>query len=372
MSEDVAPPGVVPEWDTVLVTGATGYMGKHVTLELLRRGYKVKASTRNVHRQDELKEALRPHFPDEEFLNRLSVVQLDLDSDEAWQQAMTTDGVNVLMHLASPTPVGEPEDPEQVIQPAVLGALRAVKAAQKAGVRRVIFTSSVAAVVGNVILPPGRSQYNENDWTNCEDKNNAPHHYLSAYVKSKTLAERAIWDWNQHEAPEMQITTILPAFCLGAPLDRQSQGPSVRKIGKLLSNKQPLPHYGYSCVDIRDIARLHALAIERPSQSIGRRFIGSAPDSFLWIPQMAHILAQAYPSLNICCDVASNDAIQALAEKDPSLRYVLSNLDRQRLLDNSASCHCLGMDYRHSDMHASLLETADYLMMQQQQETEKM
>ena len=164
----------------------------------------------------------------------------------------------------------------------------------------------------------------------------------------------------------MEMTTILPSFVLGAPLDNH-YGPSVRKIERLLfpkskNNRQPLlSNYGYPCVDVRDIALMHLRAMERPEQSIGRRFIGSAR-CFLWVPEMAQILSQTYPSLHISHERTSNEIVHREAKHDPSLRYVELNLDKRRELDNTQSCQCLGMQF--GSVRSSLLDTAEYLISQ--------
>jgi dihydroflavonol-4-reductase len=335
----------------VLVTGGTGYIAKHVILQLLNAGHSVKASTRSISRQQELYDALSPHLRDKDAsLARLQVVQLDLTSDNGWAESMQD--VDVLMHIASPCPSREPKHEEEVIRPAIDGAMRAVRAAHQAGVTRVIFTSSVAAVV-NAELPKGRTMFDETDWSLVDKPG------LSAYVKSKTLAEQAIWDYQEKEAPELNITTILPSFVMGAPLD-EHYGSSIRKVERLLRSQQSrIPNYGYSCVDVRDIALMHLRALERPDASANKRFIGSSK-RFMWVPEMAQILNEAYPELHICTRPASNWSIRFKALSDPSFRYVVVNLDRRRELSNTQSRELLGINFR--DAKESLLETADYLV----------
>lgn len=256
------------------------------------------------------------------------------------------------MHIASPCPSREPKNEEEVIRPAIDGALRAVKTAHQAGVTRVICTSSVAAVV-NADLPKGRTAFDETDWSSVDKPG------LSAYVRSKTLAEKAIWDYQEKEAPELKITTILPSFVMGAPLDKH-YGSSVRKVERLLTSQQEgIPNYGYSCVDVRDIALMHLRAMERPEASTGKRFIGNS-GRFMWVPEMAQILHDVYPDRNITTTRAPNWLIREKAQSDPSLRYVVVNLDRRRKLSNTQSRELLGIEFR--DARESLLETADYLV----------
>lgn len=336
---------------TVLVTGGSGYIAKHVILQLLDAGHSVKTSMRSKAREQELRDALAPYLDREAVVARMQVTELDLMSETGWMEAM--ENIDVLMHIASPCPSKEPKNEEEVIRPAVDGALRAVKSAHNAGVTRVICTSSVAAVV-NAQLPNERSIYDETDWTNVDKPG------LNAYVKSKTLAERAVWQYQEMEAPELKMTTILPSFVIGAPLDN-NYGSSIQKIERLLTSATPeIQNFGYSCVDVRDIALMHLRAMERPDASIGKRFIGTSSGRFMWIPEMAQILSDAYPDRNISTKSAPSWLIRLKALYDPSLRYVAMNLDRRRELSNAQSRELLGIDFR--DAKDSLLETADYLV----------
>ena len=219
------------------------------------------------------------------------------------------------------------------------------------GINRIIVTSSVAAVV-NVPNHQEGTFYTAQDWSDTTTNDE-----LSAYVKAKTLAEQAVWDIaNRH--PELQVTTILPSFVLGAPLDSR-YGPSVHKIHKLMFGKGLLPNYGYSCVDVEDIALLHVRAIERPDLSVDKRFIGSA-QCWIWVPQMAKILHDEYPELSIPHKKTVNEEVVARAEYDPAFRYIVLNLDRRRELDNCSSKALLGKEFR--DPRQSLLDTASFLI----------
>ncbi|MEL6798654.1 MAG: NAD-dependent epimerase/dehydratase family protein [Pseudomonadota bacterium] len=192
---------------TVLLTGVTGFIAKRIALDLLNAGHTVRGSLRSAARADEVRDALRPHLTDPTALNRLSFVELDLNSDTGWDAALQ--GTDALMHTASPFPMAQPKDENDIIRPAVDGTLRALRAAQKAGVTRVILTSSVVAIEATDV---GTRPYTPDDWSD------PTHPKSNAYYKSKTLAERAAWDFVANH-PEMQLTTVNPALVLGTPMD---------------------------------------------------------------------------------------------------------------------------------------------------------
>ena len=169
----------------VLLTGASGFIAKRIALDLLEGGHTVRGSLRSLRRADEVRAALRPHLTDAETLDRLSFVELDLTRDAGWEAAM--DGMTALVHTASPFPMAPPKDEDELIRPAVDGTLRALRAAQRAGVTRVVMTSSVVAIEANGKV--GRETLTEADWSDVENPRSTP------YYKSKTLAERAAWDF---------------------------------------------------------------------------------------------------------------------------------------------------------------------------------
>ena len=333
---------------TVLVTGATGYIAKHIVLQLLNAGYAVKGSARSKNRETELRSALEPHLTDPTALDKLSIVELDLSHDAGWDAAM--DGVDVVMHTASPFPMTQPKDENETIRPAVDGALRAVKAAQQAGITRVIMTSSTVAVM-NTDLPPGRTTYTEEDWSDVTGPLAIP------YNKSKTLAEKAVWDWQKSDAPEMQITMINPTFVQGAPLDKNF-GTSVDVIERLVKGTDPmLPNIGFPVVDVRDIALMHLRAMERP-ESIGKRFIGV--DRFMWFVEMAEILKAKYPDRKIPTRVAPNFVIRALSLFDASIKTILPQLNKQQDVSGAQARAILGIEFR--DTTQSIQDTGAFLI----------
>lgn len=322
---------------TVLLTGASGYIAKHIALQLLEAGYHVRGTVRDLSRGAEVTAAVRPRLSDDANLEtRLSFVALDLMSDDGWDAAMT--GVDVLMHTASPFPMTQPKDEDALIRPAVDGALRALNAAQNAGVTRVVMTSSTAAISGSS-LPSGDTSYDEKNWT---DPNGAD---VTAYSKSKTLAEQAAWDFVRDHAPEMKLTMINPGFVVGAPLDN-TFGTSIALIERLLHAKDPmLPNFGFATVDVLDVAEMHVTVIDKPA-TFGQRIM--AVDRFLWFVDMAKAIKSAYPNRKIRTRVAPDFVMRLLAKFDPAIRSILPSLGEFQKLDNSRAMTTLGRGMRQT------------------------
>ncbi|MEM7444741.1 MAG: aldehyde reductase [Pseudomonadota bacterium] len=339
----------MPQPKTVLVTGASGFIAKHICLRLLNAGYHVVGSVRTAERGPEVVAAVSPYLDSQEGLSaRLITVTLDLDRDDGWREALN--GIDILIHTASPFPMGQPEDEQSVIRPAVEGTLRALRAARSAGVSRVVMTSSTVAIM-NTALPPGRTVYDENDWSDLTRPTAIP------YVKSKTLAEQAAWRFVEEEAREIALTVVNPAFVLGPPLDNHL-GTSLLVIRRLLRSKDPaLPNIGFASVDVRDIAEMHVRALSSP-ETVGRRIIGS--DRFFWFLDMAKTLAAAYPDRKIAARRAPNWLVRILALFDKPVRSIVPNLDERLDLSNQLARDLLGMEFM--DVEQSLLESAGYLI----------
>ncbi len=334
---------------TVLVTGATGYIAKHIVAGLLNRGYHVVGSARSASSHAQIRDAVTPVLDDTSDLDtRLRTVALDLGSDEGWTAAMQ--GVDVLMHTASPFPLEQPKDPQEVIRPAVDGALRALRAAHAAGIKRVIFTSSTVAVATGD-LKPGKTAFDEEDWSDVN------HSEATPYAQSKTLAEQAAWDFVKSDAPEMELTVINPGFVLGAPLDG-NYGTSIKVIERILAAKDPmLPKFGFSSVDVRDIAEMHIRALDTP-ESIGERIIGV--NRFMWFSEMAKAIAEEYPERKISTREAPNFIVRILALFDPAIRTIVPSLGKEHRASNAKAQSMLGIEFR--DMRTATKETARYLV----------
>ena len=336
----------------VLLTGSSGYIGKHILLQLLNQGYEVSASVRNLSKSQEVRDAVTPHVTDPISLEKLlTFVELDLEKDAGWDAALL--GVEVLIHTASPFPIASPKDENELIRPAVQGTLRALKAAHLAGVKRVILTSSNAAVYG-CDLPEGKSAYDETLWTDID-------HPIGrvAYTKSKTLAERAAWDFIHSEAPEIELTTINPVLVLGAPLDKNF-GSSISVIERILKGKDPmLPDLRFPIVDVRDVARMHVEAIKN-ADSIGERILASSETlSFI---EIAKYLKSIYPKSNTKTMQAPTFIIKILAIFDGEIKAVLPLLGKPMMTSNEKAKKIFGVSFISAK--ESVKNSAEFLLEQ--------
>ncbi len=331
---------------TVLVTGASGFIAKHIIRELLANDYTVKGSVRSEKGRQQV-EAL---FPDAD----LSFVTLDLTSDDGWADAM--DGVDVLIHTASPFPADEPKDRDQLIRPAVDGTLRALRAAQEAGVNRVILTSSCAAIYKDSSKPKDQPSTRDN-WTDPD----AP--ATGAYEASKTLAERAAWDFATAH-PEMQLTTINPGGVFGPPMD-EHYGTSLEHIERMLDGADPaLPNVSVPMVDVRDVARMHVLPITIDA-TIGQRFPANA--GAMSLPEVAKTLKDVYPDRKIPTRTVPNWLVKAAAPLVPLMRQVAGNLGLNAEVDGSDGPAVMGFTYIPSK--DAVLASAAYIVEHQQSKT---
>ena len=260
---------------TVLVTGGSGFIGGWCVIGLLQQGYTVRTTVRDLGREAEVRATLGTVVDTKE---RLSFYAANLTSDAGWDAA--TEGCDYVLHVASPLGISEPKDPNELIVPAREGARRAIAAAIKAGVKRVVLTSSVAATSRGAAAPDNVAD--ETVWTDLTQP------AVSAYTQSKTLAERAAWELIGASGGEgTTLATVNPALVLGPVLGRDYSG-SVQVVERLLSGRVPgLPRLGFNIVDVRDVADLHIRAMTDP-QAAGQRFI--AAGNFAWMGDIAALL----------------------------------------------------------------------------------
>lgn len=334
--------------ETILLTGASGYIAKHIVVALLDAGYAVRGTVRNLDRGQEVRDAVAPALADPKTIDGLDFVALDLGKDDGWDVAM--EGVSAVLHTASPFPMAQPKDEAELIKPAVDGALRALRAANKAGVKRVVMTSSVVSVTSRSSTPE-RPVLDESDWTDPTDPSANP------YARSKTLAEKAAWDYAEAEAPDMALTMINPGLVVGPPLDK-NYGTSIRVVERLLKATDPmLPRVGFTVVDVRDVAKMHVAALSTP-ESVGKRII--ATEKFAWFVDFANTLKAEFPNRKIVTRLAPNFMIRLIGLFDPAIRSILPSLGKRVDMSNERAQSLFGMTFRDTD--ESVKETAHYLV----------
>jgi dihydroflavonol-4-reductase len=327
---------------TVLVTGGSGYIAGFLIRQLVAGGWMVHTTVRNLAREAEVRGWLDVDNA------RLRFVAADLMSDDGWADAVA--GCSHVAHVASPFPDGAPKDDELVI-PARDGALRALRFAHAAGVKRFVLTSSVAAVAyghGDDVRP-----YTEADWTDATKGD------VGAYIKSKTIAERAARDWMAAHGSGMEFCSINPSAVLG-PLLSNDFSTSIQFVERLINGSMPgTPRLGFAIVDVRDLADLHVRALTTPGLD-GERFI--AAGKFMWMREVADLLrarlgvqARKVPKRNI-----PDLLVRLIGLFDPTIRQVLNELGRVRAVDASHARAMLGWATRAEE--ESIIDTANSLI----------
>lgn len=262
----------------VLVTGGSGYIAAYIIAQLLKEGYSVRTTVRSLKRKDEVLEALGELGYDNA---KLQFFEADLTKDMGWDAAMAD--ITYVLHVASPLPLTMPENENELIIPAKEGTLRILRAAKKAGVKRVVMTSAFGAAGMGYTAAKNDYVFTEKDWSNL-----APGSKLNAYYKSKTLAEKSAWDFIRKEGGNLELSTILPVAVLGPVLGKKVTGTN-QLIAMMLSGHMPGFFDIYiPVVDVRDLAKAHILALETPGAA-GERFIISNRQS-LSMKQIGMIL----------------------------------------------------------------------------------
>jgi len=284
----------------VLLTGISGFIGQHCAQQLLAAGYAVKGSVRNL----EKAAAVRTAVGDSEHLE---FCELDLMKDQGWEDAAAD--CDFLMHVASPFFSKEPKDENKLIRPAVDGTLRALAAADKAGIKRVVLTSSMVAMLGEL---KGDPNITDQSWTDIKAKS------ATAYLKSKTLAEMAAWDFAKDK---FELVTVHPGPVFGPPLNNNISGESMTMISNMITGKIPMMFKAaINMSDVRDVAKIHVSALENP-EAANRRFVVASETAHPFTEMTSILKSAGYEKVST--KVAPTFMVKFMANFDAEMRGML-------------------------------------------------
>jgi nucleoside-diphosphate-sugar epimerase len=333
---------------TVLVTGGSGFIGSHAIVQLLAAGHTVRTTVRSLKRESDVRAMLKTGGAESD--GRLSFCAADLLDDRGWREAV--DGCDYVLHVASPFPPGVPKAEDELIVPARQGALRVLRAARDSGVKRVVLTSSFAAIgYGHA---PRTTPFTEADWTNPEAKD------VAAYPKSKTLAERAAWDFISSEGGALELAVVNPVGVLG-PVLGPDYSTSILMVQRFMDGAVPgCPRLSFGLVDVRDVVDLHIRAMSNPAAR-GERFLAVASDDVAMV-DIARVLrsrmgaaARRVPTRKV-----PDWLVRVAALRDPAVRQILPELGKPKRASSEKARRLLGWSPRPYE--ESVVDTAESLV----------
>lgn len=333
---------------TVLVTGGSGFIGSRAILQLLAAGHPVRTTVRSLKREGEVRAMLKEGgaVPGD----RLAFVAADLENDAGWPQAVA--GCDYVLHIASPFPASLPRHEDALIVPARQGALRVLRAARDAGVKRVVLTSSFAAIgYGHAVR---QAPFDESQWTDPAGDD------VQAYAKSKTLAERAAWDFIAREGGGLELSVVNPVGVFG-PVLGPDYSTSILLVQRLMDGAMPgFPQLSFGAVDVRDVADLHLRAMTDPAAN-GERFLAVA-GNFISIRDIAMILkkrmgasAKRVPNRQL-----PNWLVRLAALRDPAVKQIIPELGKPKNASSEKARRVLGWAPRSSE--EAIVATAESLL----------
>lgn len=313
----------------VLLTGVSGFLGSHTAIELLNRGYKVTGTLRDLKRADSLRSIISKHTDN---IDNLSFFQAELLDKEVWKEA--SKNKDYVIHAASPFPRELPKDENDLIIPAKEGTLNVLNAAKANNVKRVILVSSISTVVYGKTKAEMDQVFTEENWTDIANKIDT-----KPYIRSKTIAEKAAWNFMEREGAGMEMVSILPGAMLG-PVLEEDFGTSANIVIKILDGKMPaMPKIAFEIVDVRSVAQLLVDVIEK-EHAAGNRFMASS--GHMTMKQLANVLKLNYPAKKIKSYEMPNFLSRFIALFEPSLKPILLDLGITRKIDASKAKRVLG------------------------------
>jgi nucleoside-diphosphate-sugar epimerase len=333
---------------TVLVTGGSGFIGSHLILQLVAACQEVRTTVRNLRREGDVRSMLLEGGCDAG--DRLRFFAADLEDDKGWAEAIT--GCDYVLHVASPFPARVPKHEDELIRPAREGTLRVLRAARDAGVKRVVMTSSFAAIgYGH---PEQTASFDETSWTDPNGGDVLP------YAKSKTLAERAAWDFIAREGGGMELAVVNPVGVFG-PVLGPDYATSILLVQRMMDGAMPgCPQLWFGAVDVRDVADLHVRAMTDPAAK-GERFLAVSGD-FLSVLDIAKILrsrmggaAKKVPTRQL-----PNWAVRLAAWFDPAVKQILPELGKRKNASGEKARRLLGWAPRPAE--EAIVATAESLL----------
>jgi nucleoside-diphosphate-sugar epimerase len=332
----------------ILVTGGTGFVGSHCILQALAGGHEVCTSVRHLNREPDVRSMLKVGGVDPG--SRLSFAAADLEQDAGWREAVA--GCDYVLHVASPFPANVPKDENQLIVPARDGALRVLRAARDAGVKRVVLTSSFAAIgYGH---KPRTAPFTEEDWTDPDAEDVLP------YQKSKTIAERAAWDFIANEGGALELSVVNPVGIFG-PVLGPDYSTSILFVQRMMDGAVPgVPRLYFGAVDVRDVADLHLRAMTEPAAK-GERFLALAGD-FISALEFAKILKSRTGSSGkrVPTRQLPDWLIRAVTLFDPAVKQILPELGKKKNATNEKARRLLGWTPRSNE--ESIVAAAESLI----------
>jgi nucleoside-diphosphate-sugar epimerase len=322
---------------TILVSGGSGFIGSHCIVQLLAAGHRVRTTVRSLKREGDVRAMLQEGGAEPD--GRLSFVAADLENDAGWPEAAA--GCDYVLHVASPFPASVPRHEDELVVPAREGALRVLRASRGAGVKRVVLTSSFAAIgYGH---KPQTAPFDETDWTDADAPGVAP------YVKSKTLAERAAWDFIAKEGGGLELSVVNPVGVFG-PILGPDLSTSILLLKRLMDGAVPAcPRLYFGIVDVRDVADLHIRAMTH-SAAKGERFLAVAGDCMSVLDIAKLLRARMGASAKRVPKRQLPDwLVRIVALFDPRVRQIVPELGKAKNSSNEKARRILGWAPRSNE-----------------------